>query len=178
MFNKLTRFSSIAVSGQACSGKSTICHRLSDKLGWQHVNIGEEFRRLAARNHLAIEEFGSVPEKELRRIDTEIIHRIRKEPNIIWDGRLACYLSRGIENVFKVYCLLPIETRSERLANREKIAFKDAESRIMKRDVEEKEVFKRLYALSDPYSPEWVNLKVETLEPLEILVEQILSCML
>jgi cytidylate kinase len=59
-----------------------------------------------------------------------------------------------------------------------KIPFEDARKKLAKRDVEEKEVFKKLYALSDSYNPKWVDLKVNTLDPAETLVKQILNYVL
>ena len=53
---------SIAVSGQCSSGKSTLCRVLDKKLGWKHVNVGDEFKRLAVEHGFRIENFGSIPE--------------------------------------------------------------------------------------------------------------------
>jgi predicted cytidylate kinase len=173
--NKVASFSSIAVSGQACSGKSTICSLLAQSLFWKHVNIGAEFRKLANIAGLEIEKFGSVPENQLRKVDQEITQRIRKEPQVIWDGRLACYLSRDINTVFKVYCTLPVEMRIKRLANREKITLSEARGKISDRDSEEKNVFERLYGLSNQFDPQWVNLQIDTSSSPDELIKQALK---
>lgn len=171
----LTQYYAIAVSGQSCSGKSTICKLLGEKLAWKHVDIGSEFRKLAANNHLEIENFGSIPDNHLREIDLQISQRICTEHCVVWDGRLACYLSRKIQGVFKVYCGAPIEVRSQRLASREGISVEIAKAKIERRDLEEKEVFERLYSLSDPFNAEWTDLKISTLKSPEFLVEEVLN---
>lgn len=175
MSNKLTSYSSIAVSGQACSGKSTICTLLAGLLGWEHVNIGAEFRKLAASYKLEIKYFGSIPTEQLKKVDQEIITRIHKEPQSIWDGRLACYFSRDVPSCLKVYCMLPTELRSQRLAKRENLLLADAENVITDRDTEENKVFERLYGLSNPFDPKWVNLTVDTSDSPEELTKQILE---
>ena len=80
---------SLAISGECSSGKSSICKRLSQNLGWVHVNIGMEFRKLTSNEGLDIEQFGKIPNNLLRRVDRKILARMRSEINRIWDGRLA-----------------------------------------------------------------------------------------
>ena len=175
MANKINRYRSIAISGQACSGKSTICKFLEEKTGWKHVDVGGEFRKLAVNCHLEIEQFGSIPETSLRKVDQEIAQRIAKEFNKIWDGRLVCYLSQPIDSVFKVYCTAPMEVRAERLSLRERISIADASRKIMKRDLEEKEVFQSLYSLSDPYNSKWVDLQLNTVGSPVSLLDQVMK---
>ena len=172
---KSLTFTSIAVSGQACSGKSTLCKLLSNKLEWCYVEIGGEIRKLAIEHHLAIEHFGSIPDPQLRQVDEHIEQRISIETNTIWDGRLACYLARKATRIFKIYCIAPIELRSLRLSVREKISLENARAIIEKRDSEEEEVFRRLYALHSPYNEKWVNLKVDTSNPPDALLNSILN---
>jgi len=70
-----------AISGQCSSGKSTLSKLLAKKLGWNYVNAGNEFKRLAAEQGLPIEYFGSIPEKVLRAIDIQNEERIKTERN-------------------------------------------------------------------------------------------------
>ncbi len=175
MANNIGRYLSIAVSGQACSGKSTICRLLEEKTGWKHIDVGGEFRKLAVNCNLEIEQFGSIPDTSLRKVDQEIAQRIAMEFNKIWDGRLVCYLSQPIGSVFKIYCTASMEVRAKRMGLREGISFSDARRKIMKRDLEEKEVFQRLYSLSDPYNSKWVDLQLNTVESPDVLVDQVMK---
>jgi predicted cytidylate kinase len=153
---------SLAISGQCCSGKSTLCRIISGKLGWIHVDIGNEFRKLAELEGLEIERFGAVPDTLLRQIDEKILQHMKNETNTVWDGRLACYLARNNDRVFKVYCVAQLEIRIERAAFRDEISPRKAKQRILARDNEEANVFKRLYDLSTPYDPKWVDLLIDT----------------
>lgn len=154
--------SSLAISGQCCSGKSTLCKILSGKLGWLHVDVGGEIRKLAREQGLQIEKFGLIPERSLLGIDALIKQQIIAYENRIWDGRLSCYLSRDNPRIFKAYCKAPFEVRIERCAIRDKLSLKEARKKIVIREKEETSVFKKLYDLSSPYSAGWVNLCLDT----------------
>lgn len=155
-------FSSLAVSGQCCSGKSTLCKILSKKLNWTHVNVGNEYRKIARLKGLEIEKFGSIPDTLLRQIDDQIRQRIRNETNTIWDGRLVCFLAHDNMKVFKVYCVADLDVRAMRSGNRDKMPFEKAKRKVLTRDVEEADVFKRLYSILNPYNSKWVNLRLDT----------------
>jgi cytidylate kinase len=155
-------FHSLAVSGECSSGKSTLCKTLSQILNWTHVDVGNEFRKIAEPRGLRIEEFGSIPDPLLRQIDDQIRHRIQIEVNVIWDGRLACYLARNTMKVFKVYCVADLGIRARRSVNRDKISLEEARRKVLARDSEEADVFGRLYGISNPYSEKWVNLRLDT----------------
>jgi len=162
MESKHVNFHSLAVSGNCSSGKSTLCRTLSRRLDWKHVDVGNEFRRLSELKGLRIEEFGSIPDSLLCQIDDRIQDRLKAEVNVIWDGRLACYLARNVPNIFKVYCVANLGIRTERLAKRNRISLTEARRKVLTRDIEEADVFKRLYGISDPYSKKWVDLRLDT----------------
>ena len=171
-------FHSLTVSGECSSGKSTLCRTLSQRLNWRHVDIGKEFRRISELRGFRIEEFGSVPDPLLRQIDDRIQYRIRTEVDVVWDGRLTCYLARNIIKIFKVYCVADPNVRAKRSANREKISFKEARRNVLARDTEEVDVFKRLYGMSNPYSKKWVNLRLDTsYKPPEELADTVLRAL-
>lgn len=160
--NRQFKYSSLAVSGLCCTGKSTICRTISSKLKWTHIDVGSEFRRIANSQGLRIEEFGSISDTELRYVDDQIKQRIESEEYRIWDGRLTCYLARANTKVLKVYCIADINVRVERCARRDSVPLEDAWKKVLARDIEEREVFDRLYGVSNPYSPAWVNLSLDT----------------
>ena len=74
--------SSLAVSGQCSSGKSTLSQLLAQKFSWNYINVGEEVKRLATERGLPIEKFGLLPEDVLRGIDIINGERIKSEKNI------------------------------------------------------------------------------------------------
>jgi len=172
------RFHSLAVSGQACSGKSILCRVLSEKLKWRHFNVGNEFRKLAKREGLEIDKFGSVPDSVLRKIDKEIAYRIQTEEKTIWDGRLTCYFARNNLEVFKVYCIADLNVRHERCADRDNLTTEEAKREIAARDSEEESVFERLYGVQLPYNRKWVNHTLDTSsDPPEVLADRVIQAL-
>lgn len=152
----------IAISGQCCSGKSTLCRILAQKLNWVHVDVGKEFRAAASLKGLSIEKFGSLSDEALRRIDVETSQRIFNEPHEIWDGRLTCFLARADARIFKVYCMANANTRAKRCAERDSCTYSAAKIRVRHRDIEEANVFRRLYGFFNPYDSQWVDLLLDT----------------
>ena len=153
---------SFAISGQCSSGKSTLSELLAKKLGWNYVNVGHEFKRIAIEHKVQIENFGSIPETILRAIDLQNKERIKIERNVVWDGRLTCYLARTYKDVFKVYCETDLQIRAQRTAKRDTISLSKAKRRILARDQEEKEVYRRLYNISELLDTNWLNLIIDT----------------
>jgi len=153
---------SIAVSGQCSTGKSTLCKVLSKRLNWKYVDIGGEFKNVARRHGLRIEDFGAIPEDKLRKIDKQMQRRMKTETNTVWDSRLSCYLARKNRGVFKVYCRAGFEIRVERTANRDSISMDEAAQKVLARDREEIAVFTRLYGILDPCNEKWIDLIIDT----------------
>jgi cytidylate kinase len=152
----------IAISGQCCSGKSTLCRILAQKLNWIHADVGIEFRAAASLRGLSIEKFGSISDEVLRRIDAETSRRIFNEPFKIWDGRLTCFLARTDPRILKVYCRANVITRAKRCAERDSCTYDEAKIRVRQRDIEEAVVFRRLYGFSNPFNSQWVDLLLDT----------------
>lgn len=155
-------YDSIAISGLCCTGKSTLCQLLSDYLNYEHVDIGQEFKKMAKESGLGIEHFGSLPDAMLRSIDIKIMNRMLSDSSIIWDSRLSCYLAKNYSNIFKIFVYADFETRINRYILRNDISRADAKCIILKREKEEKSVFNRLYSIDDPYHSDWIDFSLDT----------------
>jgi len=158
----MDKITSIAISGQNSTGKTTLCTVLSKRLQWNHVKIGQVFRGLAKKYNLEIEQFGSVPDDFLMEVDSEMQKRMASETSIIWDGRLSCFYARDRVDIFKIFCKADLEVRSYRASVRDKVTIDVAKGQILSREEEEKRVFTRLYNLEDPYDKQWIDLEVDT----------------
>jgi len=49
---KKPNYSKIVISGKICTGKSTLVHHLSEKLGWKTFSSGQYFRKYAQEHNL------------------------------------------------------------------------------------------------------------------------------
>jgi len=167
------KISSIAISGQACSGKTTLANMLAANLGWNHVNVGQAFRDLAKASGILIENFGSLDDVSLRKVDQEVQVRMKRTSRHVWEGRLTAWLARPLPDVMSIYCLAEDATRATRCAKRQGISLDEAKGLIFKRDEEERVVFKRLYNISDIRKETRFDLSIDTSRksPKELLDE-------
>ena len=166
----------IALSGQCSTGKSTLGRLLAEKLEWNYVDVGSEYKKIAKSLNLKIENFGSIPEEQLRQIDDKIKQRMEFEFETIWDSRLSCYLARNNLLIFKIYCVANLSVRAQRTSLRDSITLEEAKQKVLNRDKEETSVFKRLYTISDVYNKKWVDLTLDTsTKTPEGLVDEILN---
>lgn len=60
------------------------------------------------------------------------------------------------------YCTANLEICAQRTATRDYIFFSEAKQRILARDQEEKEVFLKLYDISELQNMKWINLILDT----------------
>ena len=109
----------ITISGPPGSGKSTLSKRLSAQLGLELISMGDIFRKMAEDRCMSLEEFGVLAKSndEIDRKLDESQQKIAKEKdNIILEGRLSGFL---VDADLKIWLKTSLETRAERIANRE-----------------------------------------------------------
>ena len=109
----------ITISGPPGSGKSTLSKRLSEQLGLELISMGDIFRKMAEDRCMSLEEFGILAKSndEIDRKLDESQQKIAKEKdNIILEGRLSGFL---VDADLKIWLKTSLETRAERIANRE-----------------------------------------------------------
>ena len=140
----------ITVSGTPGSGKSTIAHLLHEKLGIKYVNSGMLFREAAKKHKLSLAEFGKHCEKNSK-VDKELDERqveILKKGNVILEGRLAGWLAfKNDISSFKIMIDADVNTRVERVVNREKGDFDKRKKEIIEREKSEKTRYKNYYGI-------------------------------
>lgn len=109
----------ITISGPPGSGKSTLSQILSVRFGLELVSMGDIFRKMAEDRCMSLDEFGLLAkcdEKIDRRLDDAQKKIAKERDNIILEGRLSGFL---VDADLKVWLKAPIETRAERIAQRE-----------------------------------------------------------
>lgn len=109
----------ITISGPPGSGKSTLSKLLSTQLGLELISMGDIFRKMAEDRCMSLEEFGDLAKSndEIDRKLDESQKKIAEEKdNIILEGRLSGFL---VDADLKIWLKTSLETRAERIANRE-----------------------------------------------------------
>ena len=138
----------ITISGNPGSGKSTVAELLEQKLGIKYVYSGMIFRELAKKYNMTLEEFGKFCE-ENREIDKELDDRqleILKEGNVILEGRLAGWLAHSYNiSAYKVAIVADLDIRAGRIVNREKGDVETRKAEILERERSENTRYKKYY---------------------------------
>jgi len=140
----------ITISGNPGSGKSTVAELLEKKLGIKYVYSGMIFRELAEKYNMTLEEFGKYCE-ENSEIDKELDDHqleILKQGNIILEGRLAGWLAH-INNIsaFKIAIVADLGIRAKRIVNREKGSLEKRKKEILERERSENARYKKYYKI-------------------------------
>jgi len=140
----------ITISGTPGSGKSTVAQILEKKLGLKYVYSGEIFRKLAVKHNMSLEEFGRYCETH-REIDQELDDsqlEILKGGKVILEGRLAGWLAyRNNLQAVKIMIDADIQTRAERIVEREGGDVKEREQEMIKREKSEASRYKQYYGI-------------------------------
>jgi cytidylate kinase len=138
----------ITVSGKPGSGKSTVAELLHKKIGISYVYSGMIFRETAKKYKMSLEDFGKFCEKNSR-IDKELDKKqikILKKGDVILEGRLAGWLAyRNNINSFKVFINANLNTRVNRIINRESGDLEKRKKEIIERERSESARYKKYY---------------------------------
>ncbi len=160
----------ITISGQSGSGKTTLTNELLrylKPLGWKEIQIGKLFRKFCEAKGFSVQEIEKVPPDIHRQFDDWQEETMKYDHNIILEGRLSGYLAyrselENIKNIFRIFCVLPLEQRVERFANREGTTLKEAEKLVLERDNKDLEAYSVLYGLKDYRDKKYYNLYLDT----------------
>jgi CMP/dCMP kinase len=157
------QFRAITLSGEVGSGKSSIARELGKLLpDWRLVNTGQRFRDFCASKGMSIQQVAQLPDEVHQEFDMAQRDLLAAEANIIVEGRLAGWLSRDFEHVFRIWCDAPVDVRAQRLAEREDIPFERALSELHHRDYGDLHKYRRVYALHDYRDPAFYHLHLDT----------------
>ena len=138
----------ITISGTPGSGKSTVCNLLSEKLGLKYVYSGQIFRDMAKKYNMTLNEFGQYCEynenidKKLDQYQLEIL----KKGEVILEGRISGWIAHKNKiSALKIILDADIETRVNRIINREKGDFEKRKIEVFMREESEAKRYKKYY---------------------------------
>lgn len=151
----------ITVSGRIASGSTTLAKRISQELGWRHIEGGEVFwEAVRARLQLNPKDTALRPDEEDEAFDASLKELIQTQQHIVLETKLAGFLAEGVPNVFKVLVVCEnaegvdqAQIRIDRLVNREHMGIEEAKEEVLVREKSDLEKWQRLYAKGNP---EWV----------------------
>ena len=182
---------SIVVSGSAAVGKTTLAHALSEEFGFKLYNGGDILKGIARQQGYMIsgddwwdssEAIGFMKERKKnptfdRQVDEKLI-KIAKKGNVIITSHTLPWLTSAPIT----FWLSASQTRrSDRMAKRDKISFKDALEIVKMRDRENKKIYKKIYGPEFGESLEvfdfMINTELFTIDSLVLLCKEIMKKM-
>ena len=155
-------YKNIAISGDIGTGKTTLARALGEKLGWQHLSAGEYFRKWHEEHGIPLEHTGKVPPEVDKAIDFGFQEQMQTKKHIIFESRLAGWLSRDFPGVYRILCVTDFEVAMERVAKRDRISVEEAKEKSQERSKALEEKFYNLYGTNDFLDPKYFNLVVDT----------------
>ncbi|MGV8141810.1 MAG: cytidylate kinase family protein [Candidatus Woesearchaeota archaeon] len=105
----------ITISGQACSGKTTVGKLLAKKLGYKFYDIGTLRKNAAAHRGMTIEEYnmyGETHPETDKDADAETVRLSENSDDFVIQGRLAYHF---IPKSFKVYLTINPDVAAKRI---------------------------------------------------------------
>ena len=155
-------FKNIAISGDIGTGKTTLAKNLAKKLGWEHINAGDYFRKWHLENNIPLEMSEKVPEKIDRAFDEDFKRKMKNSKNTVFESRLAGWLAKDFNDTFKILVVADFDKAMERVSGRDGISFDEARANALERSNSHKKKFKNLYGAVDYLNPNYFNLVVDT----------------
>ncbi len=156
------KFKNIAISGVGGTGKSTLARGLAEKLGWKVISSGSFIRKWHQDNNVPLVEPDKIPEEVDRKMDMSYQEMLRTEEGIVFESRLAGWLSKKFDHTFKILIKCDQKIGAERIAQREDATVEEI---IREQEIREgllKEKFIRLYDAGDYLDPENFDLVIDT----------------
>ncbi len=138
-------FRSVAISGLAGAGKSSLARELAKALNFKLFSVGAFFRELAKEAGMSIEEYMKVAKEELHKKVDSKVKELAKEGGWVLEGRLTCIMAG--KHAYKIFLKAPVEVRAARIAGRENISLEEAIRLIRERDRIDVENYRKIYGI-------------------------------
>lgn len=164
-------YDKITISGQICTGKTTLYRALEKHLGWPTFSTGQFFRDYAAKHQLDLEAAQEQNDKITKKVDNQVRHLLKTKKQIIVEGWLAGLMAAGVTNVLRILLVCQNNKRGQRFAQRENVKTKEAVKRVKERDSSWLTQIKKIYDRDDIFDYCHYDLVIDTtkLTPIQIL---------
>lgn len=157
----------IRVSGHPGAGKTVLCQKLSQELGYGYTYAGKIFREMAAERGKSIEDFylwlADHPEME-KEVDERQAKLMREQDNYVVEGRVAPFLPTPFKAINVLMTINP-EVGLTRQSWRPENSGRSLELLRQKSEVRlatERERYRQLYGIEDHFSEKHFDIVVDT----------------
>lgn len=153
-------YTSIAISGQVSTGKSTAAKNVAEKLNLEYHSAGDVFRQYALDHNIPLHDKEQIPDELDRKIDKEL-KNLAKKGGVVIDADYIGYFTKDLPSVLKVLLTCDYQTRIQRALARVS-THAENEEEIKLREVGLDKKFRRLYANKNFLNPKFFNLSIDT----------------
>ena len=154
-------FRNIVIAGDVGVGSSTLGQNLAKKLGWEYRSAGDFFRAYAKENNLPLWDKASIPDEVDKRIDNELIDKIKNGKGYVFDTHYGGWFARNLPDVFKILLTCDRDVATQRILER-KHTHDETPEEIEKRREGLYAKFKKLYSDDNYEGPKYFNLVIDT----------------
>src|SRR3989338_5926523 len=170
------KYRHITLSGNICSGKSTVAQLLHKKLGWKFYSTGKYFREKAKKEGLSLYSAEEQNDAETRIADDYVASLLKNKEHYVIDAWLGGYLARNMDHVYRLYIADQEETRIYLYSQREGISDQKAAKQIHERERFLLSKLRAIYKTDDFFNSKHYNRVFETDNlPPEVIVDEIIK---
>lgn len=157
----------ITISGESCTGTTTLTRNLSRALNIHCFMAGELFREILASQSKSVMDMIEEEKNDFtldKLVDGKMIMLLQNEKNAIVEGRVSGFLAWKYNIPSKRILLTStIETKTQRLMMREKEKTPEvAMKKILTRDAEDWKRYQKLYQMNPEDQETWYTLALAT----------------
>lgn len=156
-------YRAITISGEACTGKTTVAVELLKLLpGWEGIYTGKLLRKACADRGWSVQRVAELPDEVHRDIDRYQGEILRTATGKVVEGRLAGWLARDLPDVFRVFCWTEPEERIRRYRQREGCSPDRSKTDLVERDMRDVIKYRTVYGVEDYRCPDYYQLRLDT----------------
>ncbi len=155
-------YDKITISGQICTGKTTLFWDLYRKLHWPTFSASLFFRDFAKLHKASLEKAEEQGDKVTKEIDLGMRALLQKRSEIIIEGWMAGLMAKDIPGVLKVLLVCEKNEQIKRFAHRESITKEIARQRIQDRENNLFMTLAKIYKRNDFVNPKNYDLIIDT----------------
>ncbi|MBI2085555.1 MAG: cytidylate kinase family protein [Candidatus Aenigmarchaeota archaeon] len=150
----------ITISGLSGIGKSTVAEAVAKDLGLEKIVMGEIFRSVARERGMELEKFSATREDE---IDYQIEKKcleLSMRGGVVIDARMSGMVAGDYADC-RIMLECDMETKSGRVAKREKLGVAETKQKLGVRDTSDSAKYMKLYG-TDGSDPSFYDAIIDT----------------
>lgn len=155
-------YTKVTISGQICTGKTTLFWDLYRKLHYPTFSASLFFRDYAKMHHASLQKAEEQNDNLTKEIDLSMQRLLQTSPQIIVEGWMAGIMAHDISGVLKVLLTCDQDIQIKRFAQREQVTEEVAKQKVTEREENLFSTLNKIYKRDDFIDPKNYDLVVNT----------------